>query len=112
MVNYERKVTSHEVESIGYDLAGLTLDEAIEFFQKKKIQYEDIDCKLDWDYDRPGYYDNDRDKRLAIMALVTETDSAYQTRISREEARERDIAKEKVDKEREEFERLKKKFGE
>lgn len=79
MVNYERKITRQAVDSIGYDLDGLTFDEAIEFFQKKKSYYEGHECELDWDY---------VERRLSIVTLATETDESYKIRIAREEARQ------------------------
>ena len=98
-VNRERKMI--EVEYTSIDFQYDTLDQAIERLLKYR---EHVGGDAHFDIRQHKYSDN---TYLALMTTRPETDAEMKRRISREELNE--TVREK--REREEFERLAKKFG-
>lgn len=103
MADAERKWQPREIESINFDLDGLTFDEAIKFFERKKEEYADSqyrNVRLDTDRD---YND---EWNLIIKGEILETQEQANLR----EAQERQIELRRKERRRREFEQLKKEF--
>lgn len=95
-------ITTESQDTIGFDLDGKTIDEAIEVLLRIKSNFEGQDIVLDYCGER---YDDRYDLHIKIRR--EETDEEYATRLENEKNRRE--AQEK--RERAEYERLQKQFG-
>lgn len=101
-VNRERQKVWHEKCKLDYlDFENCDLDELMETLQKYRDRYGP-GCRI-----QKCYYDYSNDTYLAIMKKEDETDKEMQIRIDNEEKREEYF----LERERQEYERLKSKFG-
>ena len=98
-VNRERKMIEVEYTSIDFEYN--TLDEAIERLQKYREELGGDAC-----FDTRHYSYND-DTYLAIMTKRPETDAEMAKRIAQEEH----YAAQQEERDRQDYERLQKKFG-
>ena len=98
-VNRERKLVWHEKTSIDFEYD--TLDEAIANLQRYREDYGG-DARID-----ERHHEYSDGTYLAIMVCEPETDRELTDRITREEHH----ATIRAERDRHEFERLKKKFG-
>lgn len=99
-VDRNRKIVWREITSLDDVLDGKTLDQAIQELQERKADHPE--GKLDWCQDR--YSDQ---YHLVLLSPDLESDEEMQTRIAREEQWDR----EQEDRDRRQYEALRKRFG-
>ena len=110
----EKRTFSDNLSLYFYGLHNLTFAEAIEDLKETEEaaleEVKSLGYSPEYEFVGLRIIDEDRQGHYSIEARYQETDEAYKKRLKREKSFVKELKQRELEKEREEYERLKKKF--